>query len=159
MAIDKIKQAKSIYNDIKSYFNSKKLNYTPDDQKLVIKSGFNTNDFPVEFIMTVDTDRELVFLYSKMTFIVPEDKRVDMAIAICAANSHLANGCFDYDISTGTIIFRMVNSFANGSKLDATVYDYIVSVSVSTVDKYNDKFFMLSKNMITLEKFLDECNN
>ena len=34
----------------------------------------------------------------------------------------------------------------------------MIMVSAGTIDNYNDKFFMLSKGMITLQQFIEQEN-
>jgi hypothetical protein len=93
-----------------------------------------------------------------MPFNMPEDKRIDGALAICAANFGLIDGSFDYDLSDGQIVFRLTSSYRE-SLLSEELFKYMVMVSAGTIDKYNDRLFMLAKDMITLEKFLELENN
>jgi hypothetical protein len=64
------------------------------------------------------------------------------------------DGCFDYDLSDGQILFRLTSSYRD-SLLSEALFEYMVMVSASTIDKYNDRFFMLAKGMISLEQFIE----
>lgn len=146
-------KANSVYKTAICAFESDDLKYDRDDGNLTIKSGFNGDDFNMEFILKVNAEKEVVQLFSVLPFKVPEDKRVDLAIAICAANYGLVNGSFDYDISDGSIIFRMTTSYKD-SIIGIELIKYMIYVSIGTVDSYNDKFFMIGKNMMSVQDFM-----
>ena len=102
----------------------------------------------------VNPRNELVSFFSKLPFNVEEDKRIDVALAICAVNYWLADGSFDYDLSDGSILFRLTSSYKE-STLGEALFEYMVVVSAATVDNYNDKFFMMSKGMMTYQQFIE----
>lgn len=108
----------------------------------------------IEFIIRVNPRNELVSFFSKLPFNVEEDKRIDVALAICAVNYWLADGSFDYDLSDGSILFRLTSSYKE-STLGEALFEYMVVVSAATVDNYNDKFFMMSKGMMTYQQFIE----
>ncbi|MBR6742530.1 MAG: hypothetical protein IKM09_03700, partial [Clostridia bacterium] len=97
-------------------------------------------------------------LISHMPFVIHEDKRLDVAIAVTALNNRLVDGCFDYDIKSGHMFFRMTNSFID-SRLDEEVFAYMLFCACKTIDDYNDKFLMLDKGMLSLEQFLSSLDN
>ena len=88
---------------------------------------------------------------------MPEDKRVDGAIAVCAANYGLVDGSFDYDLRDGEIRFRLTSSYRE-SALSEDLFEYMIMVSAATVDQYNDKFFMIAKGIMTVQQFLEQEN-
>lgn len=89
-----------------------------------------------------------------MPFDIPEDKRIDMAIAVNIANYGIIDGSFDYDISDGDLRFRMTTSYRE-SILGKELFEYMFMVSALTTDEYNDKFMMLAKGLISIEQFID----
>lgn len=147
-----------IFNSLVKTLDNKNWSYDKDEENLVISSGIKGDDFPVEFLMVVDDEREIVSFLSRLPFNFPEDKIIDGAIAICAINNRLINGTFDYNIENGKITFRMVSSYKGGISFNDEIVDYMILVSASTVDKYNDKLFMISKNMLSLQQFLEDLN-
>ena len=96
-------------------------------------------------------------LLSRLPFQIPEDKRVDAAIAICVANNGLVDGSFDYDIGEGDITFRLTCSYRE-SFLSADLFEYMILVSAGTIDDYNDKFFMIAKDMMSVQQFIEKEN-
>ncbi|MBE6609627.1 MAG: hypothetical protein E7634_03045 [Ruminococcaceae bacterium] len=150
-----MQKAKEVYDVLISMLENRNWKYEAHEEHLLIKSGIQGDDLPVSFIVVVNPRNQVVQFISAMPFKMPEDKRVDAAIAVCAANYGLVDGSFDYDLRDGEIRFRLTSSYRE-STLSEDLFEYMILVSASTVDKYNDKFFMLSKGMIGVEKFLEE---
>ena len=143
-----------MYDVLCRMMDNKGWHYEKEEEDLIVKSGVKGNDFPIEFIIRVNPRNELVSFFSKLPFNVEEDKRIDVALAICAVNYWLADGSFDYDLSDGSILFRLTSSYKE-STLGEALFEYMVIVSAATVDNYNDKFFMMSKGMMTYQQFIE----
>lgn len=107
----------------------------------------------MDFVLAVDAQRQLLRVFSKLPFIVPEDKRMELAIAVCVASNRLADGSFDYDIARGTVVFRLTASFRE-SKIGDGLFEYLIGCSSVTVDAFNDKFLLLCKGLISLSDFI-----
>lgn len=146
-------QARDAYTKICAMLDANKWHYDKDADNLSIKCGATGNDLPIDIRIQVDPDKQLVTLLSQMPYSVPEDDRVLMAVAVCAANYNMVDGSFDYNLSNGNIIFRMTTSIRE-SIISKDVFEYMLFVSCSTVDEYNDKFLMLIKKAMTLEEFM-----
>ena len=150
-------QAKETFAALCKTLDGHEWNYAKDEEKLSIKCGAQGEDLPMDIAIMVDSERCLVRLTSHIPIVVPEDKRLDAAIAISVVNNMLVDGCFDFDISSGLIFFRMTNSFLE-SKLGDDFFTYRLFASCQTIDAYNDKFLMLVKGMISIEQFLNSEN-
>lgn len=127
--------------------------YKANEEKLEVRTGARGDDLPMELILQVDMKLQRVILISPLLFDVQDDKRLDMAIAISAANNGMVQGCFDYDISDGSIFFRMSNCYAD-STLGEELFYHMLMIACITVDRYNDKLMMLGKGTISIEQFL-----
>lgn len=158
MAEYDMKKAVEVYDTLCSMLDNIGWKYDKVEEKLMIKSGVKGEDLPIDFLVIVKPNNEVVQFISSLPFNMPEDKRVEGALAICAANYGMVNGSFDYDLSDGQILFRLTTSYRD-SQLSEALFEYMIMVSASTIDKYNDRFFMLAKNMITLEKFMEMDGN
>ena len=146
-------QAKATFATLCQALDNHEWRYKKDEDKLSIECGAQGDDLPMEITVKVDSDRMLVLLISHMPFVIQEDKRLDVAIAVSAINNALVDGCFDYDVASGHMFFRMTNSFVE-SKISEEVFAYMLFCSCKTVDEYNDKFLMLAKGLISIEQFL-----
>lgn len=155
---NKLEEAKVVYSTLCQALDKHDWYYKKDEEKLSIECGAQGDDLPMEITVKVDADRMLVLLISHMPFVIQEDKRLDVAIAVSAINNVLVDGCFDYDVSSGHMFFRMTNSFIE-SKISEEVIAYMLFCSCQTIDEYNDKFLILAKGMISIEQFLATLAN
>jgi hypothetical protein len=153
----KMQKAKEVYNTLVRMLDNRNWKYEKVEEDLIIKSGVKSDDFPVTFIIEVRPKNELVRFLSWMPFNIPGDKRIDAAIAVNVANYGLIDGSFDYDLNDGEIRFRLTSSYRN-SALSEDLFEYMIVCATSTVDQYNDRFFMLAKGMMTLEQFIEKDN-
>ena len=132
------------------------LGYTYDVKNaLALSFTAGGNDIPMHFNVTVDADKKIVILSSRLPLTVEMASIEDMAIAVCAANYSLCDGSFDYFIPNKEILFRMTTSYLD-SDIGVELLDYMIRCATMTVDRYNDKLLMLSRGLVTLDEFLDE---
>ena len=152
-----LKQAQVAFATLCEMLNENGWKYDANPEKLAVSCGVRGDDLPIELVIDVNADRQLVTLMSKLPYAIPEDKRVDVAVAISAINYAMVDGSFDYNFLTGSIIFRMTTSF-KGSLISKKVYEYMVLLSCKMVDDYNDKILMFSKDKLSLEDLLKVIN-
>ncbi len=146
--------AKVVYDKLCEVFDKREIKYRKDDENMVVHIGINGDDLPMDFIMIIDEKRQLMRLMSPLPFKMPEDKRMEGAIATCAATYAITEGSFDYDISDGTISFRMTASFRE-SEIGEELFMYMVAYSSAVVDEYNDKFFAVGKGLLSISDYLE----
>lgn len=153
-------QAKQVYQTLCDALDGMGLKYAKSEREneFIANFGLKGKDVPMQFILVVDAKRQIVSLLSPMPFKMCEDKRMDGAIATCVATYALADGCFDYDLTDGEIVFRMVTSF-RGSLIGKELLQYMVVVASDTIDRYNDRFLMLDKGMLSLADFIAKENS
>ena len=149
-----MKQAKSVYETICKSLENNGWNYTREEEDLVIRCGIRGDDLPMDIVFIVNPKAQVVSLFSPMPYKIKEDKRVEAALAVCVANNGLVNGAFDYDLSDGSIHFRVVSSFCE-SILGEELFNYMIMIAAGTVDIYNDKFLMISNGMMNFQQFLE----
>lgn len=154
MADEQQIKAKKIYSTMVSALKKSDWHFAEDEDNLTIISSFSGEDIPIKYIIQVDAEREVVQFMSPMMFRMPEDKRVDGAIAVCVANYGMVNGSFDYNINDGEISFRLTTSYV-GCEIGEEFFMHMMVVALSTTDRYNDKFLMLSKGVITVQQFVE----
>ena len=150
-----MKKANEVFNTLTRMMDELGLHYEKDEEKLMVKGGVVGDDLPIQYVIFVRPANEVVEFLSPMPFNMPEDKRVDGALAVCVANYGLIDGSFDYDLSDGEIRFRLTSSYRE-STLGKELFEYMIMVSAQTIDDYNDKFFMLAKGMITVQQFIEQ---
>ncbi|MBE6960790.1 MAG: hypothetical protein E7448_08760 [Ruminococcaceae bacterium] len=154
MADDKkLELAQQVYQTLCDSLDHCNLKYGKEEEKLLVHFGMNGEDIPLHFIIFVDVDKQLVTALSPLPFKMSEAKRMEGAIAACAATYGMVDGSFDYNLETGSITFRLTVAFMD-SKLGEGVFKYMIGCSGAMAEKYNDMFFALDKGVIGLEDFL-----
>ncbi len=151
-------KAKETYDLLCKMLDNKNWHYDKHDEDLLIKSSVKGDDFPIDFIMRVNPRNQLVSFLSWLPFKADESKRIDIALATCVANYGLADGSFDYNLADGSIMFRLTSSYRE-SIISEDLLEYMLIIASTTVDKYNDKFFMIQKGMMTIQQFIESENN
>ena len=150
----KMQHASDMYAKLCESMDLLNWKFTKKEEDLLIESGVRGDDLPIGLFIKLNTDLQLLSLFSHLPIAVPEDKRLDFAVAISLINNKLVDGCFDYDITDGSILFRITNSFLD-VVLGFETLRYLIFCACSIIDNYNDKFLMLAKGMLSLEKFME----
>ena len=155
MAVEKnVKNAYDVYQTLCQMLDDLKLKYSREDDDFSITVGIQGDDFPVRMVIRVNPDKALNSVFSKIPFTVSEEKRVELSVAVSMANYLLVDGNFDYNIANGDIIFRLTSSYLD-SLIGKDLLEYMFMVSYKTIDDFNDKFFMLMKEKMTIDEFAE----
>lgn len=149
----KLEQAQYVYGRICEALDARDWKYGKDEQKLVAHFGVNGENMRINFIIVADAERQLIRLMSPLDFKISQDKRVEGAIAACAASFGMADGSFDYDLSNGRITFRATQSFRS-SVIGEDLIQYMITLTCAMVDKYNDRFLALDKGVLSVADFI-----
>ena len=152
----KMELAEQVYQTLCEAIERREWNFGKDEEKLLVHFGVNGDDIPMQFILIVDAERQLIRVMSPLPFKMSEAKRMEGAIATCAASFGMADGSFDYDFSDGTIVFRMTASFRE-SLVGEGLFQYLISCSCAMVDKYNDQFLALDKGIMSITDFITKA--
>lgn len=150
---NKMELAKQVYNTLCNAIEKREWKFDKKEEKLLVYFGVTGNDIPMQFILVVDAERQLIRLMSPMPYNMSEEKRMEGAIAACAASFGMADGSFDYDLSDGKIVFRMTASFRESS-IGEGLLQYMISYSCAVVDEYNDQFLAIDKGLMSITDFI-----
>lgn len=149
-----IKAAEEIFNLICSNLDSHNCKYNKEPEKLTVSLSVTAKDTSVPLSLFVDANHELITLYSFMNFEVPEDKRLETAVAISKLNYMLTFGNFNFDIETGKIHF-IINVSYRDSKLGSEIITKMISTALTVMSDFTEKFLMLSKGYLSIDKFFE----
>ena len=148
-----IKRATDVYDSLCEMLETNNWKFERIPSANIVTFKTVGEDLPMDFIIKVDAEKQLVRLLSPISFEFPEDKRMEGAVVTSFANYNLADGSFDYDVKTGKTVFRMTTSFID-SLISSELLHFMVGCACYTLDEYNDKFFMVSKGMLSLDDFI-----
>ncbi len=143
-----------IYQQMVAALRAKKWEFEEHEKDLLIVSGCVGEDFPIQFLFRVDPERSSISFHTAKFATFSEDKLVDAAYATIVANHGLPFGVFDLDLTDGSIFYTMTSSY-EGAEYSEDFFTNMLATAISTTDKYNDKFIMLSKGMIDLKQFIE----
>ena len=146
-----------VYQMFKKHLEENDFKFEAHDDDLVLTMTVHGEDLPQLTIIRVLDDRDVLQILSPIPSHIPEDKRVDAAVAVSVANYGMVNGSFDFDMRDGEIRFRIAQGY-EGMELSEEFIRYILSVAFFVTDKYNDRFFMLGKGLLSLEQFIEREN-
>ncbi len=149
-----LKQARNAFNALCAMLDENDWHYDLDEEKLTIECSARGDDLPMDVTINVDAERQLVLLISHMPYDIPEEKRTALAIAVTLANNAIVDGSFDYDVLDGNILFRLTSSFRN-SIVSKEMFKYMLYVSCTTIDEYNDKFLFVAKKDMSLDEIIE----
>ena len=149
-----LKNAQSVYKILCDLFDEKELVYKKYEEDLVVTINMNGNDLPMDFVVKVDEERDLIRVLSRLPVVFQGEKLLDGAIATSQINYGLVDGSFDFNFEKGEIIFRLTSSY-KGCTVSKDLIYYMMSCACYTVDDYNDKLLALSEGKITVKDFFD----
>ena len=141
------------FDTICAALDERRWHYEKDKEKFTLNCKANGRDLFMELDINCDMDKRIVMILSRLPFLVPAERREEMAMAISAINFALGEGCFDYHYKTGTICFRMTSSY-RGSVISRAVFDRMIMMSFATIDRYNDKLLLFGLGQLSLEELV-----
>jgi hypothetical protein len=148
-------KAKEVYGVIIDHLDKHELKYVSGEEEMRIELIYVGDDLPQPTAIIVDEEREVVRIFSPLPGNIPEDKRIEAAVALAAANDGIVNGSFQLDLNDGQIVFT-ISQYFGGAGFDDGDIEYLLSLALVMTDMYNDKFFMLAKGIMSLDQFLDQ---
>lgn len=147
------KAAKRIFDDYCKALDDNGWKYDKDESDLTISYSVRGDDLPMQFIIIIDSERQLVRVLSKLPVTAPPERITDIAIAVSQTNYMLADGSFDLNVLNGSIYFRMVASYRD-CVLSREAYLFLINCATQIIDEYNDKFDDIAKGNITGKEFI-----
>ena len=145
-------EAKALYRTLCQTLDNMKWHYNKEEEKLIIRTSAVGDDLSMKLMIKIDADRQVMYLKSPMPFAIPDHVRDTMAKAILYANYSMLNGSFEFDFSDGYLAFKMVIPYME-SIISEAVCKYMIVLSCSMTDKFNDKFQALAEGRMTLAEF------
>lgn len=155
------KAAEAVYNTIIKYLDGADLKYeikeAPGDDYM-ISLNMKGDDLPVHMYIIVDADREIIMLKS-LEFTTFGMDQIDLAAkAVCFLNDTIADGSYALNIEDGHIMWTATTCF-RGSLIGEDTIRYLIGISVTTLDAFNDKLMMLKMGILDLESFCEKIRN
>lgn len=151
----KLAAAQKVYATVCAALDDMGWAYDRDDEKLIVRTGANTNDLPLHHLLIVDEKRQFLRMASVIPLEMAEDKRTEGAIITTVATMGLRDGSFDYDVMKGRIAFRLTACF-RGSEIGKGLVRYFIDYTNAVVDYYNDRFEAVNSGKISVAEFITQ---
>ena len=149
------KAAERVFNTIIAHLDKAGMKYNlqqaPGDDYMIHLQA-RGEDLPITLFIVVDADRELIMIKSPEFTSFSADQ-IDMAAkAVCAINWSIADGSYALNLENGAIMWTLTTSFRGSLIGDETIF-YLIGVSLSTLDRFNDRFMLLKMGAMDLDTF------
>jgi hypothetical protein len=151
----KTRQTTKVFETLKSCLDKKECKYDEDTEKLTISAGFETDDIPARISIRVIPSIEIVHLVSPIPVKLSPDRIEEGCLAACAANDELYDGNFIVDTDDGSVLFTMSYIY-NGCILGEELFSKMLSIALTMIDEYNDKFLLLQKGLLSAADFVEK---
>ncbi len=140
------RRTKSAFDTFCAYFDGRNLKYTTETTETGYKISISGkgDDLTMSFNIYFNSKYQLISILSQMPFNVEKEKIADGAVACAIITDNLREGSFDFNIDSGAIFFRITSSYM-GMEVSHDLCAHMFEISTYTVDRYNDKLFMLAK--------------
>lgn len=135
MAETDMKLTKFTYRTLLYAVKKKGWTCKNDDNNLSINYGVNGDNLHMDFDVSIDAERQLVRLVSKLPLKFDIKQIVAGAITTCLANYKLSDGSFDLDTTCGNVMYRMTTSYRD-CYLSAEALIYLMDYSAWAIDKF-----------------------
>lgn len=158
MASEKqMQEAKTIYEALKNFFADVDYRYkviAEEPEKIyVLEYGVRGEDIPMDFRILIEVERGIMKFISPQPVRFAPEKRPDAAMAICAINDAIVDGSYSMDLQDGTVTYMQTTCF-RGSLISPEVFRYMIGLSNSIVDAFNDKLLLLQNGIMDLDAFI-----
>ncbi len=147
--------ANQVYGTLCDALDERGWSYKKEEEQLLVHFGVRGNVVSLQILIFVDADRQMIRVVSPIGFNMKRDNLLDGAIACTVASYGMVDGNFDYDVSDGSIVYRLTASY-RGSKIGKGLFHYLIDCTCATVDDYYEKFLGLNNGTLTLQDFIEK---
>ena len=157
MARSKEMEARALYKTLCQTLDNMKWHYSKEEENFIVRTSAVGDDLSMKLTIKIDAERQVMYLKSPMPFAIPDRARDTVGKAVLFANYSMLNGSFEFDFSDGWLAFKMVIPYM-GSVISEEVCHYMIVLSCTMTDKFNDKFQAVSEGRMTLDQFAKFAN-
>lgn len=151
------KRAKQLLKTLCDMLDEYGTDYKRSDDLFAVwykKAGKKEDDMPVLISFKIDVKRQIICLTSPIPFRMDKSKLFEGAIATCAVTYTLSYGSFDYDMSDGTISFRLTAPYED-CEIGKELFEYMIFFADMAVRKYNRQFWALNSGETDITQFIN----
>lgn len=153
-------KAKEVFKKFTQYLQKIEWNFKTDtsDGNLFIVTNVVGDDLPMEIIIKIIAERQIIYISSPLPFKFEKERKTAGTVAVCMINNSILNGSFTFDFEDGSMAFKLVSSYCGCEVVSDEFFEYLITVTAVTVDKYNDNLLMISKGKMNMEDLIKVIN-
>lgn len=129
-------------DQIRGFMDEDGLSYCLREDGSALEAGFRGRSGSFRMVLYLRDEPALLGIMVRLPEAAPEDRRPQMAEAVTRANHGLALGCFELDMSSGDIDFRIGIPVVAGT-LSHEQFRAMMGAAMWTTDRYHRAFCRL----------------
>lgn len=154
---DGVQTARDNFSKLCAVLDDNNFKYEKNEEELSVRCIGKGKELPIELIIKFNPKLEIVSLLSPLPFTVNEESRKAAAVAVARINFGMVDGNFDFNYSTGKLIFRLTASFAN-SILGKDAFEYVLFTSLQTLEEYSGKLLTVCEQNMSVDQIYNFIN-
>ncbi len=150
-------QARMTLAAVENALRSYGWNYRPwnSEYSLVTQGGLECDGWECDIGIRVRANQQaLTMIFQPPIPDILKNKPVEAAVAVCAANASIPDGCFNFDVEEGRLYFRVAHWYgdcAPGPKL----IESMLSTGLNTVSHYMEDFRNIANGRLAAMDFVE----
>lgn len=148
--------AGQMYEMICSSLDKKKFKYVKNEVKRQVLFVIQDENISLSVGIAVEEKKQRIHLCSPWNIKVSGEKRKDIAIAVCEANSKMPDGCMMYNVSNNMLEFKASVSLWD-SKAGEGIVDYLIGSAYSVAARFIEMFDKLNTGEMSIDEFRALC--
>lgn len=143
-----------VYAALKAALDEIGWHYDSKDDIQLIISGFRGDDLPIDVKIGTIPEIDTLRYTSVLPFDVPENKQLELLVALNASNRVIKDGYFALNPENNVIVFYLTTCYMD-STVGKGLFIHYLKMLCSTVDHFNDKLLALAQGEIGLKEYLN----
>lgn len=157
--MSKQSEAKALFGTLCRTLDEMQWKYAKEqNDNYIIRTTVQGKEFNMMLYLVIDTERQMMYLKSPLPFVAPQERRVQVAQALIAANFRMLNGSFEMDPDDGYIAFKLVVPFAE-SIISQVTCKYMVLIGCRMTDMFGGAIGRVADGSQTPQWFEQFCKD
>ena len=148
--------AGQMYELICSSLDKQKFRYVKNEAKRQVIFALKDENVSISVGIAVEEQKQRIHLCSPWDIPLSANKLKENAIAVCAVNSAMADGCLVHNIPNNKIEYKISVSLWD-SKAGEGIIDYLLGSAYTVAARYSEMFDKLNKGAMGMDEFTALC--
>ena len=150
-------ESKDIFTQVGEFLDAAGLRYNAEPEKNIYRFGMQGESISTHFLLRTDANGPALYILCHTDYRVPEQRRVEGALATCAIRHILPNGDLEYDITDGSFILCQFIPVAD-RLLNTQFLRSTVSMMHSHMEVIHRRISAVGEGLLTVSELLNKLN-